>query len=118
MDREQMCAAVDAYVAQVAAKDPDALAALFTEDATLHEPWGVAEHHGREQIREFFRSSAQADFTVSRHTPITVLGHRAVMMLKVEVPGKPAFASTDIFEFSDDGLFTSMRAIPDPAAVV
>ncbi|MGJ3509522.1 nuclear transport factor 2 family protein [Enemella sp. A6] len=114
--RDVIVDVIERYVEAVDRKAVDETVALFAPDAVLREPWGIAEYRGHEEIRSFYAKSANAPFRVSLHTPITVLGRYANMMLRVQVEGREPFASADIFEFNTDGTIAMMSAIPDPQA--
>jgi steroid delta-isomerase len=113
--REEICARCDAYVAGVAAHDTDAIVALFAADATQEEPVGSVPQVGHEQIRAFFAASEEVSFTVRRIGPVTVSGRVAAFQIRVDFEGGAIapFTSTDVVTFGDDGLISSIVAIPD-----
>ncbi|GAA0956625.1 nuclear transport factor 2 family protein [Actinocorallia libanotica] len=114
--RNDICQAIDSYVSFLGSHDVDRLVALFSEDAVQHEPLGVRSYRGIEEIRRFDTENAKVDFTVTRLSPITVVGRFAATQLRVSVPGMPDFVATDLFEFDDDCKIVSLRVLPDPEA--
>ncbi|WP_106402826.1 nuclear transport factor 2 family protein [Actinocorallia populi] len=116
--RTDICRAIDAYVSFLGSHDVDRLVALFHEDAVQHEPLGVRSYRGIDEIRRFDTENAQMDFTVSRLSPITVVGRFAATQLKVSAQGMPDFVATDLFEFDDDCKIVSLQVLPDLQATV
>lgn len=116
--RDVVVDVIKQYVDAVDRKATEEIVALFAPDALLREPWGVEEFRGHDEIRGFYARSEKAPFRVSLHTPITVLGRYANMMIRVQVEGREPFASADIFEFTAEGKIASMSAIPDREAIV
>ncbi|NLU84163.1 nuclear transport factor 2 family protein [Rhodococcus sp. HNM0569] len=114
--RDEICSAVDAYVKHLASHDVDALVSLFADDAVQHEPMGVHTYRGIAEIRAFDTENAKVDFTVSRHSPITVTGRFAAMQLRVQREGMPDFLSTDLFEFDGNCRIVSLSVVLDPQA--
>jgi steroid delta-isomerase len=51
---------VETYVATVNGRDPDALVALFTEDAVQADPASNPPNIGRDAIRTFFTNAVEA----------------------------------------------------------
>ena len=113
--REEICARCDAYVAGVAAHDTEAIVALFAPDASQEEPVGSAPRVGRDEIRAFFAASEGVSFTVRRIGPVTVSGNVAAFQIGIdfEAGAIAPMSSTDIVTFGEDGLISSIVAIPD-----
>jgi steroid delta-isomerase len=113
--REEICARCDAYVAGVAAHNTEAIVALFAPDATQEEPVGSPPRVGRDEIRAFFAASEGVSFTVRRIGPITVSGSAAAFQIRIDFEGGTIapMSSTDIVTFGDNGLISSIVAIPD-----
>jgi len=114
--RDDICSVLETYVTHLSNHDIDELAALFADDAVKHEPLGVASYRGRDEIRAFDAESAKVNFSVTRHSPVTVSGNFAAMQVRVEVEGVPAFLATDLFEFDDHGKITSLSVLIDGEA--
>ncbi|TYL55863.1 nuclear transport factor 2 family protein [Nocardioides sp. BGMRC 2183] len=116
--RDQICAALASYVDHHTNHDVDRLVAMFADDAVQHEPLGVRSYRGIEEIRAFAIQNATLDFSVSLSSPITVTGRYAGVQLRVQCEGMPAFATTDLFEFDEDGKIISLSVLLDPEAQV
>lgn len=114
--RSEICAVVEAYAHHLGNHNVDQLVELFAADAVQHEPLGVRTYRGREEIRQFDIACAKVDFTVSVHSPITVVGRYAAVQLRVSRAGMADFAATDLFEFDDDGKIVSLSVVLDPEA--
>ncbi len=56
--RAAIRATVQAYVDAVGAADPDAILALYADDATVEDPAGSPAHRGRDAIAAFYAHSA------------------------------------------------------------
>jgi steroid delta-isomerase len=110
---DQMIAAVHAYVAGFAAGDPDAVAALFTEDATVEDPVGNERRQGRAAIREFYA------FSMSTGAKLELLGDPRCAADYVAFPfsvlldwqgQKSRIEVIDTFRIDEAGKITEMRA--------
>ncbi len=111
--REDICSVLESYVTHLSDHDIDELGSLFAEDAVKHEPLGRASYHGREEIRAFDLEAARTDFSVTRHSPITVSGKFAAMQVLVKHEAVGEFLATDLFEFNDHGKITSLSVLID-----
>jgi steroid delta-isomerase len=111
--RDEICAAVDSYVRLLGSHQIDALMDLFHQGAVQHEPVGARTNRGFDEIRAFFAESEDTPFTVSRLSPVTVVGCFAAMQLRVQREGLADFASTDLFEFDENCKILSITAVPD-----
>lgn len=116
--RDELCSAVQSYVDHHTNHDVDGLVAMFADDAVLHEPVGVRTYHGSDEIRRFATENAAVDYSVTLLSPITVTGRYAGAQLCVRRDGMPDFATTDLFEFDDEGKIVSLRVVLDPEARV
>ncbi|WP_067440265.1 nuclear transport factor 2 family protein [Nocardioides jensenii] len=115
--RDQICAALASYVEHHTNHDVDRLVAMFADDAVLHEPLGVRTYRGAAEIRAFATQNALVDYSVSLLSPITVSGRYAGVQLRVHRDGIPDFATTDLFEFDDEGRIASLSVILDPESL-
>jgi steroid delta-isomerase len=116
--RQQIVDTCDRYVAAVSAHDPDLIMATFGDHPHQEEPVGSEPNVGREAIRRFFESHS-GGFTILRMSPVTVVGHHAVMQIRVDLErggARKSLTSSDVMTFDDDGRITSIRAYPDPEA--
>lgn len=115
--RERVLTTIAAYVEHHCSHDVDALVEMFADDAVLHEPLGVRTHRGTDAIREFATQNATVDYSVSILSPITASGRHAGVQLRVHRDGIPDFATTDLFEFDDEGRIVSLSVILDPESL-
>ena len=116
--RQQIVDTCDRYVAAVSAHDPDLIMEVFADDPHQEEPVGSEPNVGRAAIRHFFETHS-GGFTISRLGPVTVVGHHAVMQIRVDLERdgrRTSLTSSDVMTFADDGRITSIRAYPDLAA--
>jgi uncharacterized protein (TIGR02246 family) len=92
--RAEVAAALQRYQAAARRVDPDAIAAFYTENATLFEP-GIAPVQGRESIRAFMGSFPGVQVEVADATPdtIEVFGGTAYLwgsyFERLAFPGQP-----------------------------
>jgi steroid delta-isomerase len=119
---EQIRATIDRYIAAVGAGDPDAVAALFTADATVEDPVGSEPHRGIEAVRAFYEMAGSlADrLTPTRTGAICVAGRQAAFPFTIRTEtGGATFEidAIDVMTFDDDGRITSMRAFWDGADI-
>jgi steroid delta-isomerase len=118
---DELRAAVDTYVATINGRDPQAIAALFTEDAVQADPASNPPNVGRPAIAAFFTNGIDASqgwvfeatdvhtcaSTVAIDFTITVdLGGSSMVIRGIEV-----------FESAEDGRFSSAHAYWDDADV-
>ncbi|MDQ6642243.1 MAG: nuclear transport factor 2 family protein [Actinomycetota bacterium] len=119
-NREQIVSLVQRYVAAVDAQDVDAATALFTEDGHQEDPVGDGPNVGHAAIREFFEQSFSVPFEARLEGPVTVHGRFAAFRIRIEIAaGRTPFLMliTDLVEVSQDGRFSSLRAVPDSKAL-
>ena len=113
-----MIAAVHAYVDGFERGDADALAALFADDATVEDPVGSPQRHGRKEIHAFYAQS------VTTGAKLELLGEPRCagdyvafpFAVKLEWQGRRQVIEViDTFRFNDAGRITEMRAFFGPA---
>jgi len=111
----QLRETVARYEKVASSRDPDAYAALFTEDAVQVDPYPSGVHNGREEIRAFITTSFDAceamtfealevhpvadKAAISFHITITLEGGSVMHIRGVEV-----------FTVTDDGLISAVDA--------
>lgn len=108
-------AVVEAYLERHQAKDSEGVAALFAEDASVHDPVDSDPHVGREAILAFFSGTHQmADRMEFRRTgDIRVAGRNAAFPFEVDsyLPGMALRLSIiDTMEFNEAGEIETMKA--------
>ncbi|MCB0973993.1 MAG: nuclear transport factor 2 family protein [Actinobacteria bacterium] len=107
---------VDAYIDAWNTRNRDGYLSLFAPNATVEDPVGSPIHVGAEAIGAFFDGSlALADsLNMSAHAEsIRVSGTSIAFMFTVaSVIGDTTIELTpiDVFEITDDGLISSMKA--------
>jgi len=118
---ERLRRCVDHYVATVNSRDPQAIAALFTEDGVQADPASSPANVGRAAIAAFFEGSVGASdswtFTAERvHTcsPAAAIDFRIEL---VTGGASMAIAGIEVFSFDDEGLIRSVHAYWDDANV-
>lgn len=100
-------AVVTAYFAAVNARDFDALAGLFSPDASLH-PVGAPDRHGREDVVAHY-APLLAGFTEGVDTPTRISVAGQVVTVEIRFEGRTvdgadiAFDAVDVFDITDDG---------------
>lgn len=114
---EQMLAAVDAYVAAFDAGNPQAVADLFAEGATVEDPVGAPAHKGKAAILAFYTQSMATGAKLKLEGPVRVCLPYAVFAFSVHLhwEGKDQRVDViDTFKFNDDGKVVEMRAYFGP----
>lgn len=114
---ERMEAAVHAYVDAFDRRDPEAVAALFAENATVEDPVGSQPHVGLEAIRAFYTASMQTGAKLRLDGPVRIVGPYAAFAFSVLLhwEGKDQRVDViDTFRFDDDDKVVEMRAYFGP----
>lgn len=117
---EQMVAAVKAYVDAFAKEDTDAIARLYTADATVEDPIGSPMHRGIDAIRAFYAISIEMRAKLTLEGPVRTVGNIAAFAFTVDVPiaGAPRRIEViDTFTFDEQGKIVEMRAFWGPQNV-
>ena len=112
-DPARMAAAVEAYVAAFDAGDPDRVAALYAEEATLEDPIGGPLQRGREAIRAFYAEAMKTGAKLTLEGPVRICGDYAVFPFSVHLDydGSPKRIDViDSFRFNDANQVVEMRA--------
>jgi hypothetical protein len=108
--------AFDDFRAAVTARDPEAMAALFTEDGVLNSPVSFKPFEGREAITVLFRALMETleDFSYVDEFPAE--GH-AALMFAARV-GDRQLQGLDWFRFTDDGQIAELTVMVRPLSGV
>jgi steroid delta-isomerase len=115
MPSEQvMKAAMQAYIDTFNRGDPQAVAALYTADATLEDPVGAPLKQGREAIAAFYTHSIATGAKLSLDAPIRGSHGNAAAMAFTARIGPVSVRVIDVMTFDEAGKFTSMRAYFGP----
>ena len=110
---------VEQYAAAMTKKDLDAVAALFTPGAVIHDPVDGPAVEGRENIRAFFAEFGAPVRAMRVAGPIHISGdcrHAAARMdAEAQLGEDLTFVEAlDVFTFDDDGYIETMRAYWGP----
>jgi steroid delta-isomerase len=115
---EQMSAAVLGYVDAFDKGDPEAVVALFAEDATVEDPVGTPLKVGHAAIREFYTASMATGAKLRLDGPIRLATEYAAFAFQVQLTmgGKDLTVDViDTFKFNAGGKVTEMRAYFGPS---
>lgn len=112
---EQMKEAMQAYINGFNHSDPEAIIALYADDATVEDPIGGGKVlTGKAAIADFYRMAIKTGATLDLVAPIRAShGNSAAMAfdVKLKLPQGPATIRViDVMTFDADGKFSSMRA--------
>jgi steroid delta-isomerase len=116
---DELRALIATYVSTLNRRDPQAIAALFTEDAVQADPVSSPPNVGRDAIRTFFTGSIEASdrWTFSAPTVHTCGDQVAInFQIVVESSGTTmTIGGIEVFTVNDDGLIASVNAYWDEA---
>ncbi len=113
-------AVVRRYIAAFNAGDADAVAALFTDKASVEDPIGSPAHVGREAIRHFYAAAIATGAQLELQGAIRVAGSHAAFpfVARLTVDGAPMELEViDTMRFDEDGRIQEMRAYFDTVGV-
>jgi steroid delta-isomerase len=118
---DELRSLITTYVATLNSRDPDAIAALFAEDAVQADPASNPPNVGRDAIRAFFTASIEASegWTFSAPAVHTCGDHVAFdFHIAVESGGSTmTMAGIEVFAVDDNGQIASVNAYWDEADV-
>ena len=118
-DGEQLRELITAYVDAVNARDPEAIAARFTEDAVHADPVSSPPNLGRAAIAAFFEQGIGASdgWTFTAKAVHTCAPSVAVdFAIAVDTGGATmTIEGIEVFVADEDGLFRSVHAYWDDA---
>jgi steroid delta-isomerase len=118
-DEKKMKQAMQAYIDGFNRSDPDAIVALYADDATVEDPVGSPIKQGKAQIAAFYKMAIQTGAKLELAAPIRAShGNSAAMAfdVKLNMPqGKALIRVIDVMTFDEAGRFTSMRAFWGPS---
>ncbi|MET0474631.1 MAG: nuclear transport factor 2 family protein [Mycobacterium sp.] len=111
---------VNRYLTLVGEGQPDAIAELYTDDATVEDPVGGEVHIGRQAIRGFYSNVAGVN-AVADVVTLRALGHEAAFFWGLTIDlgegGKMRIEIVSVMTFDDEGKITSMKAYWGPENV-
>lgn len=105
--------AVHAYLAAFERGDPEAVVALFAEDATVEDPVGTPLRLGLDAIREFYAASIATGAKLCLQGPIRAAAPFAAFAFDVRLHHGGAdlvIEVTDMFRFDEAGRISEMKA--------
>ena len=118
---DELRRAMTHYVATVNARDPDAIAALFTEDAVQADPASAPPKVGRAAITSFFADGiAASESWVFAADAVHTCASTVAIDFSIAVglgTGTMRIHGIEVFEAAEDGRFTSAHAYWDDADV-
>lgn len=121
-DENQMRAALQAYLDAFNAGDAEAVAALYSDDASVEDPVGSEPIRGREAITAFYRRAIAYGGHLRREEPIRAShGQEAAMAFFVDIDlgqGPVSIQVIDVMRFDAAGRFSSMRAFWGPGDII
>ena len=110
----QMKNALQAYVDAYNRNDLAALLALYSDDATVEDPYGTPAKVGKLAIEDFYRDAMLSGAVLRLSAPIRgSMGDSAAMAFEAVVntpQGEMRVRVIDLMTFNEAGLITSMRA--------
>jgi steroid delta-isomerase len=114
---EELRSLIAGYVDTINARDPEAIAALFTEDASQADPASNPPNVGRPAIATFFRNSIAASdsWTFTANAVHTCAANVAIdFRIDIVSGGAPmSISGIEVFEVNDAGLFSAVNAYWD-----
>jgi steroid Delta-isomerase len=116
---EELRAKIAAYVVAVNSRRPEAIAALFTEDAVQADPASNPPNVGRPAITEFFAAgiAGSEDWTFRAERIHTCAAHVAIDFA-IDIVSSGAtmtISGIEVFVAAENGLFSSVHAYWDDA---
>ena len=123
ISQQQMKQAMQAYIDAFNTVNPDAIVALYAEDATVEDPVGSPVKSGRKAIAEFYAFAIKSGAKLKLAAPIRGShGNSAAMAFDVELnmpqgdkTARAVIRVIDVMTFNDEGKFSSMRAFWGPS---
>jgi len=114
VSEQQMKEAMQAYIDCFNRTDPEAIAALYADDATVEDPVGSPLKNGKSEVAAFYKMAVATGAKLKLAAPIRAShGNSAAMAFDVQLnmpTGEAIIQVIDVMTFNDAGKFTSMRA--------
>ncbi len=108
--------------------NPEGIAALFAENATVHDPYGSPGKIGKGAIRTYYKGAAKKGTQLVQKSPTVVSGNCVAFAMTVVIEGMNKEKNVtgvdlpsgnmeidviDMFEFNDEGKIVTMTAYWD-----
>jgi len=114
VSEQQMKDAMQAYIDCFNRTDPEGIAALYADDATVEDPVGTPLKNGKAEVAAFYKMAVTTGAKLKLAAPIRAShGNSAAMAFDVQLnmpTGEAIIQVIDVMTFNDAGKFTSMRA--------
>jgi uncharacterized protein (TIGR02246 family) len=112
---EQLKETIARYAAVASARDADAYADLFTEDAVQVDPYPAGVHKGRDEIKAFITQSFDAcEAMTFEPGEVRAVGDRAAITFHITLTIAGGVTmhirGIEIFTVTDDGLISAVDA--------
>lgn len=129
LSEEKILESVKAYFDLFNAGDGAGIAALFADDAEVHDPVGTPPKKGRNEIDIFYKMATRAGTRLESTGPVRVAANQAAFPFRVHVkaieaedkaidvdlPSGPMTIDViDVFSFDDAGKISTMQAFWGP----
>jgi steroid delta-isomerase len=130
--QEKIKETVANYFTYFNAADPDAIASIYAEDATVEDPVGTPPKKGKDEIIAFYKSAVKNKAKLKQTGETRVVGNEAAFAFTVIVTmtvvtdkavdvvlpeGGMEIDVIDTMKFDEDGKVTSMRAFWGPGNI-
>jgi steroid Delta-isomerase len=112
--QETMKAAMQAYIDAFNSGSPDAVLALYAENATVEDPVGSPLKQGKAQIHAFYTHSIATGAKLSLDAPVRGSHSNSAAMAFSARIGPLTVRVIDVMTFDEAGKFTSMKAYFGP----
>lgn len=116
---DELRALIATYVSTLNRRDPDAIAALFAEDAVQADPASNPANVGRDAIRAFFTDSIEASEGWTFSAPsVHTCGDQVAIDFQIVVKSSGTtmtIGGIEVFTVDDHGLIASVNAYWDEA---
>ncbi|WP_248798143.1 nuclear transport factor 2 family protein [Pseudomonas sp. MWU13-2105] len=117
----QMKNHMQAYIDAFNRNDLAAVVALYSDSATVEDPYGTPVKTGKVQIEAFYRDAMSNGALLTLSAPIRAsYSNAAAMAFEAVVntaQGETRVKVIDVMTFTEDGLFKSMQAYFGPGDI-
>ena len=114
VSENQMKEAMQAYIDCFNRQDPEAIAALYSDEASVEDPVGSPLKVGKAAVAAFYKMAVATGAKLKLAAPIRAShGNSAAMAFDVQLnmpTGEAIIQVIDVMTFDEAGKFTSMRA--------
>ena len=109
MSQDAKVTAVENYMKALNEADMDLIKALYSDDATVEDPYGTEPKTGIEAIVAFYQQGFDAGLKAELTGPVRVAGDSAAFSFNV-LFGESIIEVIDVFQFNDNDEVKSMKA--------